>query len=105
MPAATEPVGRLHAHALARLQAASPGWTVSGARHVALELDEPGRILLGLLDGNRTLDELAVVLRNVLADAGYEQTPETVQAMTHRMAWLFARQGLLTEPPGSPGPQ
>ena len=105
MPSATEPVDRPRAHALARLQATSPGWTVSGARHVALELDEPGRILLGLLDGNRTLDELAVVLRNVLADAGYEQTPETVLALTHRMVWLFSRQGLLTEPPGSPGPQ
>lgn len=101
----TEPADRPRAHSLARLQAKSPGWTVSGARHVALELDEPGRILLSLMDGNRTLGELAVVLRNGLADAGYERTPETVQAMTHRLVWLFARQGLLTEAPGSSGLQ
>ncbi|MBS0310321.1 MAG: methyltransferase domain-containing protein [Proteobacteria bacterium] len=105
MPSVTEPVDRPRAHALARLQASSSGWAASGVRHVALELDEPGRILLGLLDGSRTLDELAVVFRDVLADAGYEQTLETVQAMTHRLVWLFARQGLLTESPRSPGPQ
>ncbi|MBD3811567.1 MAG: methyltransferase domain-containing protein [Betaproteobacteria bacterium] len=101
MPYVTEPADRPGVHFLARLQATSPGWTVSGARHVALELDEPGRILLGLLDGSRTLDELAVILRNVLTDAGYERTLETVQAMTHRLVWLFARQGLLMEAPGS----
>lgn len=105
MPSVTEPVDRPRAHALARLQASSSGWAASGVRHVALELDEPGRILLGLLDGSRTLDELAVVFRDVLADGGYEQTLETVQAMTHRLVWLFARQGLLTESPRSPGPQ
>src|SRR3569832_1846019 len=100
-----EPADQPRAHALARLQASSSGWAACGVRHVALELDEPGRILLGLLDGNRTLHELAVVFRDVLADAGYEQTLETVQAMTHRLVWLFARQGLLTESPRSPGPQ
>src|SRR3569623_2102954 len=101
----TEPADRPRAHSLARLQAKSPGWTVSGARHVALELDEPGRILLSLMDGNRTLGELAVVLRNGLADAGYDRTPETVQAMTLRLVWLFARLGLLTEAPGASGLQ
>ncbi len=95
MPYATEPTERPCAHALARLQATSPGWTVSGARHAALDLDEPGRILLGLLAGSRTLDELATILQNVLADAGYDQTREAVRAMTHRQVWLFARQGLL----------
>lgn len=95
-PYEAEPADRPCVHALARLQAASPGWAVSGARHVALDLDEPGRILLGLLDGSRTLDEITTMLQNALADAGYELTPEIVQAMTHRQVWLFARQGLLT---------
>ena len=90
-----EPGERPCAHALARLQAKSPGWVVSGARHVALDMDEPGRILLGLLDGSRTIDELADILRDRLADAGWDQSLETVRAMTHRQVWLFARQGLL----------
>ena len=90
-----EPGERPRAHALARLQAGSPGWVVSGARHVALDLDEPGRILLGLLDGSSTIDELAAILRDRLADAGWDGSPEAVRAMTHRQVWLFARQGLL----------
>ena len=90
-----EPGERPRAHALARLQAGSPGWVVSGARHVALDLDEPGRILLGLLDGSSTIDELAVILRDRLADAEWDGSLETVRAMTHRQVWLFARQGLL----------
>ncbi len=94
-PYPNEPAERPCAHALARLQAASPGWTVGGARHVALDLDKPGRMLLCLLDGSRTLDELTAILQNVLADAGYDQTLEAVRAMTHRQVWLFARQGLL----------
>ena len=104
MPYAAEPADRPCAHALARLQAKSSSWTVSGARHVALDLDAPGRRLLGLLDGSRTLDELTGILRDELADAAGGQTLESVQAMTHRMVWLFARQGLLTERPGPPGP-
>ena len=90
-----EPGERPCAHALARLQAGSPGWVVSGARHVALDLDEPGRVLLSLLDGSSTIDELAVILRDRLADAGWDGSLETVRAMTHRQVWLFARQGLL----------
>lgn len=105
MPFATEPAERPRAHSLARLQARSPGWVVSGARHVALDLDEPGRMLLGLLDGSRTFDELTAILRNALADAGYDQTLEATQTMTHRLLWLFVRQGLLTPPPGSAGQQ
>lgn len=85
------------AHDLARLQATSPGWVVSGARHVAMDLDAPGRLLLGLLDGSRTVDELAAIMRAALADAGQDLPLEAVRAMTHRQLWLFARQGLLAE--------
>jgi len=40
---AVEPGERPCANALARLQANSPGWVVSGARHVAMDLDPAGR--------------------------------------------------------------
>ena len=90
-----EPGERPRAHELARLQAKSPGWVVSGARHVAMDLDAPGRILLGLLDGSRTIDALAVIMQARLADAGGDLSLETVREMTHRLLWLFARQGLL----------
>jgi len=93
-----EPGERPRAHDLARLQAKSPGWVASGARHVAMDLDEAGRILLGMLDGRRTIDELAVVMQAMLADAGLEKSLENASAMTHRLVWLFARQGLLVAP-------
>jgi len=83
------------AHALARWQASSPGWIVSGARHVAMDLDPSGRALLGLLDGSRTIEELVTIMQATLARAGLELAPETVNELTHRQLWLFARQGLL----------
>ena len=94
---AAEPGERPAAHALARQQASTPGWVVSGARHVAMDMDAPGRILLGLLDGSRTADELAAVMRVTLAKAGVDRSPETVSELTHRQLWRFARQGLLTK--------
>jgi hypothetical protein len=92
---AGEPGEHPSAHALARLQAHSPGWAVSGTRHVLLELDEPARVLLGLLDGSRTIDELADLMQARLADAGLKPSLETVRQLTHQQLWLFARQGLL----------
>ncbi len=83
------------AHALARLQAKSPGWIVSGARHVAMDLDPSGRALLGLLDGSRTIEELVAIMQATLARAGLELAAATVNELTHRQLWLFARQGLL----------
>ena len=85
--------GRPCAHALARWQAKSPGWIVSGARHVAMDLDPSGRVLLGLLDGSRTIDELVAIMQATLAETGL--APETVGELTHQQLWLFARQGLL----------
>jgi len=90
-----EPGERPRAHDLARLQARSPRWVVSGARHVAIDLDAPGRTLLGLLDGRHTIGELAVIMRDSLAEAGEAWSLETVSELTHRQLWLFARQGLL----------
>lgn len=90
-----EPGERPCAHALARLQAGTPGWVVSGGRHVAMDLDAAGRTLLAALDGSRTLDELAEFMRAVLAQSGVELPLLTVRTLTERQLWLFARQGLL----------
>ncbi|HMA10562.1 MAG TPA: hypothetical protein VKO83_01660, partial [Steroidobacteraceae bacterium] len=92
---ADDPGERPRAHALARLQAASPGWVVSGARHVAIDLDAAGRLLLGLLDGRHTSDELAALMQQALAGQGLDVPPQSAAALTQRQLWLFARQGLL----------
>jgi len=92
---AVEPGERPCAHALARLQANSPGWVVSGARHVAMDLDPPGRMLLGLLDGSRTADELAAQMQAMLAQSGLDMPQERLNELIWQQLWLFARQGLL----------
>ncbi|MFP5404605.1 MAG: methyltransferase regulatory domain-containing protein [Gammaproteobacteria bacterium] len=92
---ATEPGGRPRAHALARAQAGTPGWVVSGARHVAMDLDDHGRALLAALDGTRSLDELVALMQARLAAAGVSLPAVQVCELTHRQLWLFARQGLL----------
>ncbi|HEX7970992.1 MAG TPA: class I SAM-dependent methyltransferase [Thiobacillus sp.] len=92
---AAEPGERPCANALARQQASLPGWVVSGARHVALDLDPAGRTLLAALDGSRTLDELAALMQAVLAQSGLAVPLEKVNELTCRHVWLFARQGLL----------
>ncbi len=92
---ATEPGEQPCAHALARLQATSPGWVVSGARHVAMDLDEPGRVLLGMLDGRRSIDDLVEAMRAMLEERGWQGPRETVRELTWQQLWLFARQGLL----------
>jgi len=92
---AAEPGERPAAHALARLQASSSGWVVSGARHVAMDLDPAGRALLSALDGSRTVDELAAHMQATLAQSGLELPLDRVRELTCQQLWLFARQGLL----------
>lgn len=99
-PTGHAPPERPCAHALARQQAGTPGWVVSGARHVALDLDVPGRALLAALDGSRTIDQLLDVMRAALAQAGSVPAPERLLEGMWRQLWLFARQGLLQD--GSP---
>src|SRR5574340_870413 len=89
------PGERPRAHALARLQATSPGWVVSGARHVAMDLDAAGRALLAMLDGSRTIEDLVAAMEVMLREAGMALPHETVGELTQRQLWLFARQGLL----------
>ncbi|MEW5966088.1 MAG: class I SAM-dependent methyltransferase [Pseudomonadota bacterium] len=94
-PAPQAPGERPRANALARSQAGTPGWVVSGARHVAMDLDGHGRALLALLDGTRTLDELVAPMQARLAAAGIDLPADRVNALTQQQLWLFARQGLL----------
>lgn len=93
-PQTGAPSDHPRAHALARLQATSPGWGVSGMRHVHLALDAPARMLLGRLDGSHAIDELVHMMQAELTRAGGELPPEAVRDQTHFQLWLFARQGL-----------
>ncbi len=83
------------ANVLARQQASSPGWVVSGARHVAMDMDPAGRMLLSALDGSQTVDALAARMQAALAHAGLEVPLARVKELTWQQLWLFARQGLL----------
>src|SRR5512139_111644 len=89
------PGERPRAHALARLQATSPNWVVSGARHVAMDLDAAGRALLAMLDGSRSIEDLVAAMAEMLREAGVALPREAVSELTQRQLWLFARQGLL----------
>ncbi len=92
---AAEPGERPSANALARQQASTPGWVVSGARHVAMDLDPAGRALLAMLDGSRSIDELAALMQATLAQSGQVLPLERVKELTWQQVWLFTRQGLL----------
>lgn len=90
-----EPGEHPAAHALARLQATVPGWVVSGARHVALDLDAAGRELLGCLDGTHTQDALSAHMHASLRRAGLDLPRAHVDVLTAQQLWRFARQGVL----------
>ncbi|MFN3716708.1 MAG: methyltransferase domain-containing protein [Thiobacillus sp.] len=92
---ADEPGELPRAHDLARAQARAAGWIVSGARHVAVDLDFAGRLLLGALDGSRSLDELAAWMQAQLAENGLTLPLEQIEELTRQQLWLYARQGLL----------
>ena len=83
------------AHALARLQAASVQWAVSGAWQVGLELDTAGRALLVMLDGRHTLAQLTLEMQALLEKQGVEFSSDKIQALVEQQLALFARQGLL----------
>lgn len=95
---ADEPGDFPEAHALARAQARAPGWVVSGARHVAVDLDFAGRLLLGALDGSRTLEALSAWMQQALAESDLHLPLEQVLELTHQQLWLYARQGLMAQP-------
>jgi SAM-dependent methyltransferase len=82
------------AAALARAQAGA-GWPVTNAFHLALDVDEWGRRLLVAMNGNASVEALALYLRRELREAGIQA--ESEQAAAHVLAYLefFLRQGLL----------
>lgn len=92
---ADEPGELPYAHDLARAQARAAGWIVSGARHVAVDLDFAGRLLLGALDGSRNIDALAAWMQERLAENGLALPLDQVAELTRQQLWLYVRQGLL----------
>lgn len=90
-----EPGDLPQAHGLARAQAHCAGWVVSGARHVAVDLDFAGRLLLGALDGSRDIDALAAWMQARLAENGLALPLDQVAELTLQQLWLYVRQGLL----------
>jgi SAM-dependent methyltransferase len=88
--------GLPQAFALARAQASSPGWPVTNAFHLALDVDEWGRRLLAALDGGTSIEAIGQYLLKELAEAGIQATPE--QAASHAQSYLefFRRQGLIS---------
>lgn len=87
-----EPAPRPRVHALALAQLRQGSDCVASIRHTAVHLDPPGARLLGLLDGQRELDDLLQAMRETVpeADAG------ELRAGCERLLWTFARNGLLS---------
>lgn len=84
------------ATALARVQATTSGWPVTNAFHLALDIDEWGLRLLAAMDGAASIEDLALQLKNALAEADVDTTAE--QAAGHVQAYVdfFRRQGVLS---------
>ena len=92
--AVDEPGSRPLAHALARQQAATPGWVVSGARHVAIDLDAAGRALLQWMDGRRDRAALGEAMQAYLAESGISLPPDLLAARIDQQLWQLVRQGV-----------
>lgn len=80
---------------LARVQAVTPGWSVTNAFHVALDVDEWGRRLLAAMDGSLSINALGQYLLRALAEAGIQATPEQAAQHAQRYLEFFRRQGLI----------
>ncbi len=83
------------ATALARAQAAMPGWPVTNAFHLALDIDEWGRRLLVAMDGKNPVAMLGLHLQNALAEADIRAAPEEAEAHVQSYIEFLRRQGLL----------
>jgi hypothetical protein len=79
---------------LARQQAATPGWVVSGVRHVALDLDAAARFLLQQTDGRHDRAALAAAMQAHLAAAGIRLTREQLATPIDQQLWQWLRQGV-----------
>lgn len=83
------------ASALARTQAASPGWPLTNTFHSALDMDEWGRGLLVDMDGGKSIEALQGRLLEELAKAGIQATPQQAAQHVHSYLEFFRRQGLV----------
>jgi len=91
---ADEPGSHPHAHALARQQATTPGWVVSGARQVAIDLDAAGRALMQWMDGSRDRAALGEAMQVYLAESGISLPPGQLAARIDQQLWQLVRQGV-----------
>jgi SAM-dependent methyltransferase len=89
-PCEEEVTARPRASRLARYQAAAGG-NVTNACHIPVELDEIGRRLLLLLDGSRTVEQLA---RRLAQEAGAPSRAEIRRYLPASLEWM-ARMALL----------
>ncbi len=97
MPApAAAPCDMPRATSLARAQASTPGWPVTNAFHLALDVDEWGRSLLAVMDGSRSSDALAAHLLAALKAADIQATAGQAAQHAHAYVDFFRRQGLLS---------
>lgn len=94
---AAEPGSHPQAHALARLQAATPGWVVSGGRHLAIDLDAAARVLLQRMDGSRNQAMLVREMQAYLAEAGIACSPEQLAQRVDQQLWQLVRQGVCVD--------
>jgi SAM-dependent methyltransferase len=94
LEAADEPGTHPCTHALARLQAATPGWMVSGIRHVTIDLDAAARAMLQWMDGSRDRAALGEAMRAHLAEASIGLSPEQLAQQIDRQLWQLVRQGV-----------
>ncbi|NWG75594.1 MAG: methyltransferase domain-containing protein [Rubrivivax sp.] len=82
------------ASGLARSQAAAPGWPVTNAFHLALDIDEWGRRLLAAMDGSMSIEALGKRLLSELGEAGIRATPEQAALHAQNYVAFFRRQAL-----------
>lgn len=87
---ARTPSERPTASRLARYQARDSN-RVTNVRHAVVELDEPGRRLLLLLDGTRAVDDLA---RDLAGQPGLAAAGELTRYLPISLAWM-AKMGVL----------
>jgi SAM-dependent methyltransferase len=80
--------------ALAKTQAGSSEWPVTNRFHQALDLDEWGRWLITVMDGNTPFEALARMLEKKLADAGIQSGAEQALEIVENYIGFFRQQGI-----------
>lgn len=87
--------GLPRASLLAAMQAGSEAWPVTNHFHQALDLDEWGRWLITVMDGETPLERLARQLAGKLEAAGIKFASEQALQAVASYSKLFAMQGII----------